>query len=123
MAGLLLSRLAGGAFTSNTRISNTPVIAIICLFSRADEYALDSGSVRGAVCTAAGASSSRAKFCPEQVLRRLETREQRPMWRERQIRALMMREFQRLSYGDADLEIMPRVSDWPPLSGPGGMLV
>jgi len=40
---------------------------------------------------------------------RLESREQRLMWRERQIRALMMREFQRLSYGDADLEIMPRV--------------
>ena len=40
---------------------------------------------------------------------RLESREQRLMWRERQIRALMMREFQRLSYGDADLEIMPCV--------------
>jgi|SRR5258708_4074788 hypothetical protein len=40
MAGLLLSRLAGGAFTSNTRIRNTPVIAIICLFSLCvDEYA------------------------------------------------------------------------------------
>ena len=33
MAGLLLSRLAGSAFTSNTRIRNTPAIAIICLFS------------------------------------------------------------------------------------------
>ena len=39
----------------------------------------------------------------------LETREQRLMWRERQIRTLMTREFQRLRYGDADLEIMPRV--------------
>jgi hypothetical protein len=39
----------------------------------------------------------------------LETREQRLMWREKEIRALMTREFRRLSYGDADLEIMPRV--------------
>jgi len=40
---------------------------------------------------------------------RLETREQRLMWRERQIRTLMTREFQRLTYADGDLEIMPRV--------------
>src|SRR5262245_59645758 len=40
---------------------------------------------------------------------RLESREQRIAWRERQIRGLMMREFQRLSYGDSDLEIMPLV--------------
>jgi len=40
---------------------------------------------------------------------RLETREHRLMWRERQIRAVMKREFQRLSYADGDLEIMPRV--------------
>jgi hypothetical protein len=40
---------------------------------------------------------------------RLETREQRLMWRERQIRTLMTRELQRLSYGDSDLEIMPRI--------------
>jgi hypothetical protein len=39
----------------------------------------------------------------------LETREQRLMWREKEIRALMTREFRRLSYGDSDLEIMPRV--------------
>jgi|SRR5215471_6563292 hypothetical protein len=39
----------------------------------------------------------------------LETREQRLRWREKEIRALMTREFQRLSYGDSDLEIMPRV--------------
>jgi hypothetical protein len=31
------------------------------------------------------------------------------MWREKEIRALMTREFQRLSYADCDLEIMPRV--------------
>jgi hypothetical protein len=39
----------------------------------------------------------------------LETREARRARREREIRSLMMREFQRLSYGDGDLEIMPRV--------------
>jgi hypothetical protein len=39
----------------------------------------------------------------------LETREVRSARREREIRALMTREFQRLSYGDSDLEIMPRV--------------
>ena len=41
--------------------------------------------------------------------RNLETREQRLMWREREIRALMMREFQRIRPADSDLEIMPRV--------------
>src|SRR5262245_32133940 len=41
--------------------------------------------------------------------RNLETREQRLVWRERQIRSLMMREFQKLSCGDSDLAIMPRV--------------
>jgi hypothetical protein len=39
----------------------------------------------------------------------LETREARRAQREREIGSLMMREFQRLSYGDSDLEIMPRV--------------
>src|SRR5262245_26577158 len=38
-----------------------------------------------------------------------ETREARVMRREREMRALMMREFQRLRSGDSDLEIMPRV--------------
>ena len=38
-----------------------------------------------------------------------ETPEARKARREREIRAMMMREFQRLSYGDSGLEIMPRV--------------
>jgi hypothetical protein len=39
----------------------------------------------------------------------LESREQRLRWREKEIRLLMTRELQRLSYGDSDLEIMPAV--------------
>ena len=39
----------------------------------------------------------------------LETREQRMARRAQEIRTLMIREFQRLSYADSDLEIMPRV--------------
>ena len=39
----------------------------------------------------------------------LETREQRLMWREKEIRSLMTREFQRLSHGYGDIDIMPRV--------------
>lgn len=38
-----------------------------------------------------------------------ETPEARKARREREIRAMMMREFQRLSYGDSELEIMPSV--------------
>jgi hypothetical protein len=38
-----------------------------------------------------------------------ETPEARRARREREIRALMIREFHRLSHGDSDLEIMPRV--------------
>jgi hypothetical protein len=38
-----------------------------------------------------------------------ETPEARRARREREIRALMIREFQRLSHGDSELEIMPRV--------------
>jgi hypothetical protein len=39
----------------------------------------------------------------------LETREQRMARRAHEIRALMTREFQRLSYTDGELEIMPRL--------------
>jgi hypothetical protein len=38
-----------------------------------------------------------------------ETPEARKARREREIRALMIREFQRLSHGDSELEIMPNV--------------
>ena len=38
-----------------------------------------------------------------------ETSDARMARREIEIRSLMMREFQRLSYGDSDLEIMPKV--------------
>jgi hypothetical protein len=38
-----------------------------------------------------------------------ESSEARRERREKEIRGLMLREFQRLSYGDSDLEIMPKV--------------